>query len=232
MREKITFFDYQVVEEAKRRASAIGVDFDRILERIGMNIRALSSARGAYGRAAIAKGYVKDANIGIMDQQKYTEFCTAFMIEPEKYALDGPPMEKKPQETPDEVKEPESEELLLCLEDLCKAIRANTVQITNLREQNRSEHKEALAKIPDERTAVACEEIASALKTSNRALDAIDNKLNILVSAMQRVETKMDRGNNATIDCANKLKSVVEATSGILNKVVKICALYDKPRAR
>ena len=230
MREKIVFFDYQVVEEAKRRANAIGVDFDGILERIGMNVRSLSSARGAYGRAAIAKGYEKEANIGIMDLQKYKEFCTAFMIEPEKYALDGPPMEKKPQYTPDEVKEPESEELLLCLEDLCRAIRANTIQITNLREQNRSEHKEALAKIPDERTAVACEEIASALKTSNRALDAIDNKLNVLVSAMQRVETKLDRGNNATIDCANKLKSVVEATSGILNKVVKICALYAKPR--
>ena len=233
MREKITFFDYQVVEEAKRRASAIGVDFDGILERIGMNIRTLTSARGAYGRAAVAKGYVKDANVGVMDQQKYTEFCTAFMIEPEKYALDGPPM-MEPVRAPEKAPEsaPESEELLLCLEELSRAIRANTVQITNLREQNRSEHKEALAKIPDERTAVACEEIASALKTSNRALDAIDNKLNVLVSAMQRVETKMDRGNNATIDCANKLKSVVEATSGILNKVVKICALYDKPRAR
>lgn len=236
MRDKNIFFDYGVVEEAKKRAKTLGANYDAILARNELSAKILASARGAYGRAAASKGYKKDVNIGIMDEQKYIDFCTSFMIEPKAYLYKEPPMEEKAEEKdekkPERIAAMENEDLLLCLEELSKAIRANTVQVINLREQNYKDHREAVAKIPDERIAVATEEAASALKTTNRALDAIDNKLNVLISSMQRVESKMDRGNNATIDAANKLKSIVEATSGILNKVVKICALYDKPRAR
>lgn len=235
MKEKTIFFDYGVVEEAKRRAAALNVNYEDILARNGLSMRILASARGAYGRAAVSKGYKQDANIAIMDEQKFNDLCTGFMVNPEDYLLESPPMEEKPQvekPQPERVQTLENEDLLLCLEELTRSIRANTVQITNLREQNRTEHKESLAKLPDERKAKALEDISMALKTTNRALDAIDNKLNTAVSSMQRLESKLDKNTNAALDSANKLKAVVEGVGGLLTKVTRICALYERPRAK
>ena len=235
MKEKAIFFDYGAVDEAKRRSEALNVNYEDILSRNGLSTRILASARGAYGRAAVSKGYKQEANIGIMDAQKFQDFCTGFMINPEDYLLEAPPVEEVPHaETPEQEKATtlDNEDLLLCLEELTRSIRANTVQITNLREQNRVEHKESLAKLPDERKAKALEDISMALKTTNRALDAMDNKLNTAISSMQRLESKLDKNTNAALDSANKLKAVVEGVGGILTKITRICALYERPRAK
>lgn len=245
MQETMIFFDFSAVDAAKDRADKIGVNYEEILTNVGLTPRHIAAAKGTYARSAPRNGYDETANIGCMHEQKYKDFCTAFMLNASKYLIDKPPVaiSKTPaggaapatqgSKSPNDGRAVRADEdLMLCLESLTQAIRTNTAMITNLREQLRNDHKESMAKLPNERAARAAEDASMALKTVNRALDAIDNKLGTLVTASQRVENKIDKGNNAALDAANKLKAVVEGVSGILGKLTRICALYEKPRAR
>ena len=234
MSKATIFINLAVEDEAKSRAKKLGVDYSELLQRYEIHPRMLGASKGIYTSSAKKNGWDGEARIGIIAEDKFQRYCMAFMLKESDWVIAEPPVGKEtaPESAPREEGGAGSEELLLTIEALTRSLSANTIQLTNLREQMRKEQKEAAPVGQSDKATIAVENIESALKTTNRALDAIDNKLNVIVSSMNRVETKLDKGNNATLDAANKLKAVVEATSGILNKIVKISAVLDRPRAK
>ena len=236
MKEGSIFFDYTVVNIAEARTRKIGVDFDEILQRFGLSRKILASARGAYGRSAMQKGYDQNAVIGIMDKTRHETFCTAFMLSPDTYIIETPPMAKtEPATVQQQEEKPQNEDLLLVIEELSKAIRVNTTHVVNLKEEIRTAAKKANT-APDTTDAAnaakAVEDCAMKLITTNRALDAIDNKLNLLYATVQKQENRVNTLTNATLEINNKGKSIVEGVSGILSKLTKLLAIYDRPKAR
>ena len=232
MSNSTIFINLDVEGAAKERAEKLGVNYSEIMLRYEINPRMIGAARGVYTTAARKNGWDDEARIGIIADEKFDKYCMAYMLNRKDWEIAEPPTVKKTVEEETERHQVRqdipNEDVLLTLEALTKAINANTVQLINLRDQLHKDHRESLAKIRDERTAKAAEDVSMAIKTTNRTLDAMDNKLNVIITASQRLEGKIDRGNNAAIDSANKLKAIVEGVSGILNKITRICALYDK----
>lgn len=220
-KENTVYFDYSVVEHAKKRAETVGIDYSDILKNSGLQAQMMGGARRSYGAHARLMLLDPGANIGLLEEEKYTKYCMAFMLDPKKFIVENPPKVETKQEN---VVPESNDELLSVLEELTQEMKTHRHEMIKLRDALKAfGESTTLTKV-----AKNTEETNMKLLTTNRALDAIDNKVNTLVSHGQKVEQKLDKGNNAALETANKLKAVVEGVSGLLSKVTKICALYDR----
>ena len=228
--EKKILLEYAMVEDAKKRAEQIGIEFSDILKRVGINGQNLSGYRRGYTAWAKNHGYDDSANIAIMDEDKYKAFCMAFMLQEDKYIVKDPPKAPETKDRPEQTVSPviseNNDELMACIEALTKQLRANTVEMTNVKDQIRNFQTRS----PESVQAQAVDDINMKLITTNRALDAIDNKLMTIIGEQQKTGSKVDRVVKAGTESSNSLKTVTEGVSKILAKVVKICSLYEPRR--
>lgn len=231
MSERTVYVNLECVEEAKSRAEKIGVEYKAILERYGFSSRIMSAPRGSYALTAKKMGYDPDANIGIMDKEKFENYCMAFMLDAGKWIITEPPKAKVQTQVPapQKAEAVPNEDLLLVLEELTKGIRANTVAMTNLKEEILKERKILQDRPPaDERMAKACEDVSMKLISTNRGIDAIDNKLMTLLGELQRHGGKLDGLVKHGKTNAEKISSIAQTLTGIYSKVDRMMKLYDR----
>ena len=89
-----TYFKLELIELTKKRAQAVGIDYDDALRRCGISNKSgavWDTAKREYRRCANDRGYDVNAQLGKMKTVNYEKICIGFMIDPATYRVNEPP---------------------------------------------------------------------------------------------------------------------------------------------
>lgn len=210
----------EMLEAAKNRAEAMGIQYTTLIDRAGISRSLLKEGymRARYADAAKKKGYAKDAPLGAINKAALSQFCLAFMLNAEDWIVENPPMEtvrEGQQENKNAVDESGVEDVLIALRDMAKVQQAILAELQKQKAQ-------------DDTNTV----IESKLGTIVRTLDGIDNKAMAIVTETQRIGGKQDQSLKFWKKLEPEVKTISEIQSGVLAKVEKVRAVLDRIASR
>lgn len=211
-----------IIDEAKKRASAMGVTYTSILTRAGISDGTVNEAylRRRYRSVADAEGYDPEAYLGAMSDETINKYCIAFMLNPDDWTVKTPPKAKSLVSAATPVQDDIGagvEDILVALADMAK------VQHAILAELQKRESP------IDLETANLFEGKAG---TIIRLLEGIDNKSMATVTEVQRVSQKQDKSMKLLEKIEPKVKNINEMMAGVVGKVEQVRTVLDRIASR
>ena len=219
---KMNVVNIGIIDEAKKRASAMGVTYTSILTRAGISDGTVNEAylRRRYRSVADAEGYDPEAYLGAMSDDTINKYCIAFMLNPDDWTVKAPPRAKSVAP----VTAPVSDDIGAGVEDILVAL-ADMAKVQHAILAELQKHEAPI----DLETVHLFEGKAG---TIIRLLEGIDNKSMATVTETQRLNQRQEKIMKFWEKIEPKIKNINDMVAGLIQKAEQIRVVLDRIASR